>query len=237
MPIDRAHVDAAFVYIDENGILPNIDSTKWDIIDPKTTKRHPPKAVLRVAKDLAKDLSYTGGGGPPTNDPLRNLGFEIVLKPHLEETVESDDLSAIIKSDEDETTKRRLVNARLGQGGFRAALMENWRRRCPITDCEIQVVLRASHIKPWRDSDNRERLDPENGILLAASIDALFDKHCITFDHGGSIKVNSAITAEALRRIGALEGRKIALSGNAQNYLEFHRLAFEEKSRGDFYTF
>jgi putative restriction endonuclease len=36
-------------------------------------------------------------------------------------------------------------------------------------------MLRASHIKPWSDCSNRERLDPLNGLLLVAHIDALFD--------------------------------------------------------------
>jgi hypothetical protein len=237
VPLNETHVEAAFVNIDENGILPNKASTKWDIKDPKTGKRYPPKAVLRVAKKLANDESYTGGGGPPTNDPLRELGFEIALKPHLEEAQEAEDLTAIIKSDADDTTKRSLVNARLGQGSFRAALMEYWQERCPITGCQIDVVLRASHIKPWSESSNRERLDPSNGILLAASIDALFDRHFITFDRNGSLNVNSTITPDAMRKLGALEKQMTPLSSDAQRYLDTHRSAFQEKAGGKFYVF
>jgi putative restriction endonuclease len=37
-----------------------------------------------------------------------------------------------------------------------------------------RALLRASHIKPWSQSTDSERLDPANGILLAAHIDALF---------------------------------------------------------------
>jgi len=36
-------------------------------------------------------------------------------------------------------------------------------------------LLRASHIKPWRDSDSRERLDPANGLSACPDHDAVFD--------------------------------------------------------------
>jgi predicted HNH restriction endonuclease len=78
MALKPVHVQKAFSFIREHGILPNKPSTKWDIIDPKTGDRFPPKAVLRVAKELANDTSFSGGGGWPTNNVLRKLGFEIV---------------------------------------------------------------------------------------------------------------------------------------------------------------
>ena len=36
--------------------------------------------------------------------------------------------------------------------------------------------LRASHIKPWRDATNAERLNGSNGLLLSPPIDHLFDQ-------------------------------------------------------------
>ncbi|WP_245431366.1 HNH endonuclease signature motif containing protein, partial [Rhodoplanes roseus] len=42
-----------------------------------------------------------------------------------------------------------------------------------MTGCEVEDVLRASHIKPWRDASDQERLDPRNGLLLSATLDAL----------------------------------------------------------------
>jgi hypothetical protein len=42
-------------------------------------------------------------------------------------------------------------------------------------------VLRASHIKPWAKSTNRERLNAENGIMLAAHVDALFGRGLMSF--------------------------------------------------------
>jgi putative restriction endonuclease len=232
MIFNATHVQKAFGVLREKGIFPNKLPTKWEIIDPKTGERFPPKAVLRVAKELANDSSFSGGGGWPTNDPLRKLGFEIVLKGNLEESETAEDIEAVLDETIDATTKQRLVNARLGQGGFREALLEIWQGKCPVTGCEISTVLRASHIKPWRLSDNRERLDPENGILLAASIDALFDKYLITITKAGAIRASSELSHGALTKLGIPKGVQIALTPSAQVYLKSHRMMFKELCEG-----
>jgi putative restriction endonuclease len=235
MSLKPDHVQGAFTYLRQNGILPNKSSTKWDIIDPATTERFPPKAVLRVAKELANDTSSAGGGGWPTNNPLRALGFEIALKPHLEGSAEATDIMAILGSGADEATRLRLINARLGQGGFRAALLEIWDERCAITGCAIGAVLRASHIKAWRHSDNREKLDPANGLLLAASVDALFDKHLITFTATGSMRASASLTMDALRGLGIPAGQRLVAGEETQSYLSHHRAEFENVSHGKWF--
>ncbi len=235
MPLQPQHVQQAFSVIRKNGISPNRPSTRWDVIDPKTSERFPPKAVLRVAKELAGDTSYSGGGGWPTNDPLHALGFEIVLKEGGEQSDIADDVADILNSHNDETTKQRLVNARLGQGGFREALLEIWGGKCAITGCDIKPVLRASHIKAWRAADNVERLDPDNGILLSASVDALFDAHLITFTEAGRIKVNSSISKAALFQLGMSSDNLLSIGPRMQEYLQWHRLEFDRLSEGKSY--
>jgi len=75
----------------------------------------------------------------------------------------------------DETERRALVLARRGQGLFRASV-QFIERACRVTKVERREHLIASHIKPWRDSANDERLSGENGLLLTPTIDHLFDK-------------------------------------------------------------
>jgi hypothetical protein len=74
-----------------------------------------------------------------------------------------------------ETTNLALIDARRGQGQFRADLEQRWGGLCAVTGCGISAILRASHIKPWANSSNSDRLNPANGILLTAHIDALFN--------------------------------------------------------------
>jgi hypothetical protein len=66
------------------------------------------------------------------------------------------------------TDREAIVRARRGQGLFKDRVMEI-ERGCRITGVTNPVHLIASHCKPWRDSDNSERLNGENGLLLTPS--------------------------------------------------------------------
>ena len=59
------------------------------------------------------------------------------------------------------TERDALTKARLGQGLFRHRVAE-LEPACRVTGLERQQFLVASHIKPWRDCDNRERLSGAN---------------------------------------------------------------------------
>ncbi len=231
MAITADHVHAAFAHIRDHGYEPNKDSTKWDIIDPTTQERFPPKAVLRIAYEQASEKQPSGGGGWATNDPLIALGFQIALKQTLEgagDLGEAADIESIFKIERNETTRRQLVNARLGQGGFRQALLEIWKGRCAVTGCAIHEALRASHIKAWQHSSNLERLDPRNGLLLAASLDALFDNYLISFSDAGHMMVNGSLKNTELNQLGLPRGKQIILHNATKQYLDLHRQEFNK---------
>ena len=81
-----------------------------------------------------------------------------------------------------ETTERvGLVLSRVGQGYFRKQLIDRWNGKCAVSGCSISKILIASHIVPWSEANDKERLDVDNGILLSPTLDALFDKHLISF--------------------------------------------------------
>jgi hypothetical protein len=78
------------------------------------------------------------------------------------------------------TTKiERLVVQRTGQDIFRAALMDYWGARCPITGITDPALLRASQIVPWAECGDAQRLDVHNGLLLSALWDAAFPYQCV----------------------------------------------------------
>lgn len=84
------------------------------------------------------------------------------------------------------TEKDSIVKSRIGQGIFRKGLIEYW-HGCAISQCPLTWMLIASHIKPWRDADNQERLDAYNGLLLLPNYDKLFDLGYISFNQKGKI--------------------------------------------------
>jgi hypothetical protein len=53
------------------------------------------------------------------------------------------------------TTKKALIDARIGQGKFRLDLFDLWNARCCVTGLNIPSLLRASHIRPWSESTMR----------------------------------------------------------------------------------
>jgi hypothetical protein len=100
------------------------------------------------------------------------------------------------------TAKALLVEARIGQGTYRADLMKLWDGKCSLTGCDIPQVLIASHAKPWAESSNKERLDAFNGLLLSAHIDRLFDTGLISFCDKGRLLVSEEVNADSLASIG-----------------------------------
>jgi predicted restriction endonuclease len=72
-------------------------------------------------------------------------------------------------------------------------MIQYWGGACAITNISLPELLRASHAKPWKDSNDAERLNMYNGFLLSPSYDALFDSGLITFQDSGKIVFSSQI--------------------------------------------
>lgn len=131
------------------------------------------------------------------------------------------------------TQKEALVLARRGQGLFRERVQE-FEKRCRVTGVERLEHLRASHIKPWRDSSNEERLAAGNGLLLTPSIDHLFDRGFISFRGDGGLLVSPVAHSASLRRMGVPIGREVNVgrfSKQQSGFLEYHRDAVFLRSR------
>lgn len=107
------------------------------------------------------------------------------------ENIESLSLSDI------QTEKTGLIKLRIQQSMYRKMVMNHW-ETCAITNCKNSSLLIASHIKPWKESNNLEKLDPFNGILLSPLYDKLFDRYLISFDDKGVILLSNKINSEDL---------------------------------------
>ena len=135
-----------------------------------------------------------------------------------------EDVRTIIRKVPESTIKDTLVSARVGQGLFRAQVLELWDNRCSVTRSTIGAAIRASHIKPWRYSTDEERLDPNNGLPLVGSLDALFDAGLISFKSSG-ILIVSSVLSESERQIFGLNARSLTKKPTQRTalYLEYHR--------------
>ena len=128
-------------------------------------------------------------------DVLERVPVDAVVGTSQNKIAE-EELDHEISRDVPVTTRQALVKARVGQGIFRDEVLKLWSYQCAVTACGIQEALRASHIKPWSESTDQERLDPYNGLPLLATLDALFDKHLIGFDSHGKMLISSELSSE-----------------------------------------
>ena len=106
---------------------------------------------------------------------------------------------------------------------FRASL-EKIESACRVTGLLDRRHLRACHIKPWSVSEDREKTDGANGLLLSPHVAHLFARGYISFSDQGDLlasrNLNPAIlTAWSLRmpmKVGPFQPRQYV-------YLAYHR--------------
>lgn len=142
---------------------------------------------------ISEELSVTlrrlmfEAGNTEINNLLNELRIDIIGNDLLINAVQT----SKAKYNHDtgiETEISQVVKSRKGQGVFRLRVIEV-EGRCRITGLDIPELLIASHIKPWSVSNNAERLDGNNGLLLSPHVDRLFDKGLISFENDGKLLV------------------------------------------------
>jgi putative restriction endonuclease len=124
-----------------------------------------------------------------------------------------------------ETERLAIIRARNGQGLFKERVTQI-EKSCRITGVENPVHLVASHCKPWRDANNEERLNGENGLLLTPSIDHLFDRGFIGFEDSGKLIISPVAHLPSLQRMGIETNRVVHVGGftsGQKQFLDFHR--------------
>ncbi|GAA4867165.1 hypothetical protein GCM10023310_53600 [Paenibacillus vulneris] len=119
------------------------------------------------------------------------------------------------------TEKESSTLIRVGQNRFRLDLINYW-RGCSVTGSKSIQFLRASHIKPWRKSDNKERLDHFNGFLLTPNLDVLFNDGYITFSDQGNIIISSLLNDDDIRIFGLNPDMCVKLNKSHLPYLKHH---------------
>lgn len=226
-----------------------IDVTFKEIINPTKPKEH-----IEVIRPLLPDIYsplQTNGDGNQTYlfDVSEELALglaslmehwvvdlirgDMVLDlPQIEASVSNikeweDNIEKAIESSQEitETERETLVKSRRGQGQFRTDLL-SIEHACRVTKVDNPTHLIASHTKPWRDSTNEERLDPENGFMLTPTIDHLFDRGFISFENNGELIISPVAHVESMRKMGLTNNDKINVGNftdGQRHYLDWHR--------------
>ena len=130
--------------------------------------------------------------------------------------------------------KERLIKARVNQSIFRTMILAAYNNKCCITGINNTDLLIASHIVPW-SKDEKNRLNPMNGVCLNALHDRAFDKGLITISADDyCIKVSSKLKNKNMvesieKNFMRLEGESIMLPDKflpAKELLKIHNNFF-----------
>ena len=128
------------------------------------------------------------------------------------------------------TEAEATTKIRIGQNFFRQVVLSSYDNRCCITGNPIPELLIASHIVPWR-AQSEHRLNPRNGLCLARTHDAAFDRGLITFDENNRLLLShylqEFLPEETLERnFVAYAGSQLRLPEKFHpepDFLRFHR--------------
>ncbi len=88
--------------------------------------------------------------------------------------------------------RESIVKMRVNQNFFRNAVLTSYQNKCCITNLPIIELLNASHIMPWA-SDEKNRLNPHNGLCLNSLHDRAFDRGLLTVTPNYKIKISKYI--------------------------------------------
>ena len=159
--------------------------------------------------------------------PNANAGVD-TPEPNYERAAAAIEIDADPKcKDISQTTRTALIEARVGQGAYRERLFAVWGAKCAVTGCDLDFALIASHMKPWVDSSNIERLDEYNGLPLTPNLDKLFDHGFVSFMDDGRMLVKPGLSHESLSQLGISVPSKLRLVNPRHlPYLAAHRAKF-----------
>lgn len=126
-------------------------------------------------------------------------------------------------------TRKQVVEARRKQDAFRSKVLKVFGNRCAVTGLSVRQMLRASHIVGFMDptTTDEERMDANNAFAFSANIDALFDKHWISYDSAGVAQL-SFVLEDKRDEIGRLDLVKKPGAKRAA-YLARHKLRFDKE--------
>lgn len=140
---------------------------------------------------------------------------------NLYEINEDVDLS-LFNTNTKETEIEVLTKARRGQAVLKEKLYKI-KKKCELCGISKKELLIASHIKPWSESTDKEKLDLNNVFLFCPNHDQLFDKGFISFNDDGKILISKEIDEQNKIFSNINFKMKIKINDEQKKYLEYHR--------------
>ncbi len=219
---------------DNTGWLVKVD---WELLNPPIKPKEYISSIVNMLPEKYSPINPEGNGYQHIYlaEISHELGEYIInltgIKNFILDQVEINQIFQQEKLIEEsiqfqpipEKEKEQIVKSRIGQGLFRNRVKEI-ETNCRITGIKDKRFLIASHIKPWRFSDNNERIDGNNGLLLSPHVDKLFDLGWISFADNGDLIISDEEIKMILVSWGIDPSKNVGeFNVNQEKYLTFHR--------------
>ncbi len=188
-------------------------------LDPSITKANRPRRLDNMAQYFEIRVPEGTDLAKICND-IRSACIARIFK----ETgiVIGDSIVSVFKYEKTENNYYRL-----GQEQYRRKLKEKYNNKCAFCNFGVEHVLIASHAKPWVKCDNvDEKLSEDNGFLLCANHDKMFDRGYLTVNAYNNSFVFSEELSDNERKecIKSLPSDKLnhTISNEMKQYLKYH---------------
>jgi hypothetical protein len=183
---------------------------------PNGSKQPATRAILANYRELARqeaELNSGKGLTPEQQESFTRLGRLLQQRGEFD------------PNDEEDARERTVaaVVRRQGQPAFRSLLLKLYRGRCAVSGCDIEAVLEAAHITPYKGPRTNH---PSNGLLLRADLHTLFDLGLLAVD---TQTMKSLVAREVQGSCyGEYAGKPLAIPENlkghpSRNALDEHR--------------
>ncbi len=117
---------------------------------------------------------------------------EKLLANFEHKTVEQLNNISLVELPKEGKMREQLVKIRVNQSFFRRSILASYNNSCCITGIQQPEFLIAGHIKPW-SLDEKNRLNPQNGIVINALHDKAFENGLLTIDTNYKIQISSSL--------------------------------------------
>lgn len=159
---------------------------------------------------------------PVINECKKILEAELNLK-QPNKLLDKSFIQEIESIEDKETEKQSLIKIRIGHSKLKEIVLRN-KTKCDICGLSHPKLLIASHIKPWSQSSDKEKLDYHNILLLCPMHDALFDKGLISFNDNGRILISNELNNQNRILANIDDSSCINVTSEKQKeYLQWHR--------------
>lgn len=153
-------------------------------LEPAVSVAQLKNIALRPSDQLSIEELNMGGLErlllPTGEEALRMVVAAGFLKsPAVDEADEELETEVEPSASDEREQVLRAIKVRRGQSSFRRGLIKRYGARCLVTGCELEALLEAAHIAPYRNASHN---DLGNGLLLRADIHTLFDLYRLRID-------------------------------------------------------